>query len=405
MNEIIIGSVISTTMVMMLVFLVIGARRLLVPRGTARITVNHETLMDAALGGKLLGALENGGIHLPTSCSGAGTCGLCRVKVTGAGDVLPVERGTLTQADLAAGFRLACQVVVRTDLEVAVPADLLAAGSWSCTVKTSHTVSPLIKEIVLALPAGQTMEFRAGSYVQVTAPPFALDFTDVAVEPAHEPVWLRRGLRQLAARTDVPVVRAYSLANRPGEADALTLNIRLALPPGSRPQVPPGVVSSYLFGVRAGDVIEVSGPYGNFFATDSDREMVIIGGGVGMAPLRSIVFEQLENRKSRRTISYWYGARECIDIYYADEMEGLAREHQNFSWHVALSEPAPDDAWDGEVGFIHDVVYRRHLQDHPSPETCEYYLCGPPLMIEAVRALLNKLGVAPEDVFLDDFGG
>ncbi|GJM44006.1 MAG: Na(+)-translocating NADH-quinone reductase subunit F [Gemmatimonadota bacterium] len=405
MNVVLIGSLISTALVMVLVLIVIGARRLLVPHGLVRLSVNRETFIDAALGDKLLGALDQGGIHLPNSCSGAGTCGLCRVAVGGAGDVLPVERAKLTQSDIAAGFRLACQVVVRNDLDVTVSADLLAAESWSCTVKTSRTVSPLIKEIVFALPAGDKLQFRAGSYVQVTAPPFRLNFADVAVDPVHEEAWRGRGLRQLSARSDIPVTRAYSVANRPHDTDVLNLNIRLALPPGSRPELPPGVVSSYLFGVKPGDTIEVSGPYGHFFATDSDREMIVIGGGVGMAPLRAIVFDQLENRNSGRTISYWYGARERIDIYYADEMERLAREHKNFHWHVALSDPSPDDAWDGDTGFIHDVVYRRHLRDHPKPAECEYYLCGPPLMVEAVRALLNKLGVAPEDVFYDDFGG
>ena len=405
MSEILVGSAIFTGLVMVLALIVIGARRLVMLQGTARLTVNRENVIDAALGEKLLGALEHGGIHLPTSCGGAGTCGLCRVQVNGAGDVLPVERGTLAQADITAGLRLACQVVVRNDLDVTVPADLLAAESWSCTVKSSRTVSPLIKEILLALPEGCGRQFRAGSYVLVTAPPYHLDFADVAVQPAHEEAWRRRGLREISAHSDVPVTRAYSLANRPDETEFLNLNIRLALPPGSRPEVPPGMVSSYLFGVNAGEVIEVSGPYGNFFATDSDREMIVIGGGVGMAPLRAIVFDQLENRQSGLTISYWYGARERIDLYYADEMERLAREHENFSWHVALSDPVPDDAWGGDTGFIHDVVYRRYLKDHPNPSACEYYLCGPPLMIEAVRAMLEKLGVAPEDVFFDDFGG
>ena len=405
MSEILIGSAIFTLLVMVLGLIVIGARRLLMPQGMARLTVNRENVIDAALGEKLLGALEHGGIHLPTSCSGAGTCGLCRLQVSGTNEVLPVERGKLTQADISAGFRLACQVVVRNDLDVIVSTDLLAAETWSCTVKGSRTVAPLIKEILLALPAGYGRTFTAGSFVQVTAPPYRLDFTDIAVEPEHEEAWRRRGLRKFSAHSDIPVTRAYSLANRPDETEVLNLNIRLALPPGSRPEVPPGVVSSYLFGVKTRDVIEVSGPYGNFFATDSDRELIFIGGGVGMAPLRSMVFDQLENRCSGRVISYWYGARERVDIYYADEMERLAREHENFSWHVALSDPAPGDAWDGDTGFIHDVVNCRYLKGHPNPAGCEYYLCGPPLMIEAVRALLNKLGVAPKDVLYDDFGG
>lgn len=405
MSEILIGGAISTTLVMLLVLIVIGARRLLMAQGRARLTVNREILIDASLGEKLLQALADGGIVLPTSCSGAGICGLCRVVVSGAGEALPVERGKLSQADLSAGVRLACQVVVRSELHVTVPDGLLAAESWRCTVRSTRTLAPLIKEIVLVLPAGREVRIRAGSYVQLTAPPFRLEFAEIAIEPEHEEWWSRRGLRRLAAHSEIPVTRAYSVANRPDERETLTLNVRLALPPGRKPELPPGVVSSYLFASKVGDSIDVSGPYGNFFASDSEREMILVGGGVGMAPLRAIVLERLADHDDSRKIGYWYGARERIDIFYADEMERLAREHERFSWHVALSDPGPGDAWVGDTGFIHDVVHRRYLRDHPDPAACEYYLCGPPLMIEAMRALLSRLGVAPEDVFFDDFGG
>ncbi|MBE9554472.1 MAG: NADH:ubiquinone reductase (Na(+)-transporting) subunit F [Proteobacteria bacterium] len=405
MTEILLGSSVFTGLIMALVFVVLGARAVLMPRGLARITVNGERVLDAHLGEKLLGALEHGGVHLPTSCGGAGTCGLCRVTVTGAGEALPTERAVLSETDIANGVRLACQVVVRDDLEVAVSQDLLAAETWPCTVTETRTVAPLIKEIVLALPEGQTRSFRAGSYVQITAPPFTLPFSGIAVDPAHEAAWTHLGLRKFTARCKAPVARAYSLANHPGETDALLLNIRLALPPGGRPDAPPGVVSSYLFGLKPGDAVTVSGPFGDFFVMDTDREMVLIGGGVGMAPLRSHVFDQLEYRVTTRAISFWYGARGLIDLYYADDMERLAREHDNFSWHVALSDPEPGDAWNGETGFIHDVVYRNHLQAHPDPAACEYYLCGPPLMIEAVQAMLDRLGVPRENILYDDFGG
>ena len=404
MTEILLGSTVFTGLIMALVFVVLGARTVLMPRGLARITVNGERVLDADLGEKLLGALEHGGVHLPTSCGGAGTCGLCRVTATGAGDVLPTERAALNETDIANGVRLACQVVVRDDLAVTVAPELLAAETWTCTVGQTRTVAPLIKEIELTLPEGQARSFRAGSYVQITAPPFTLPFSEVAVDPAHEDAWTRLGLRKFTARSSAPVTRAYSLANHPGETDALLLNIRLALPPGSRPDAPPGVVSSWLFGLKPGDAVTASGPFGDFFVMDTDREMVLIGGGVGMAPLRSHVFDQLEYRQTTRRISFWYGARGLIDLYYADDMERLAREHANFSWHVALSDPAPGDAWDGETGFIHDVVYRNHLKAHPDPAACEYYLCGPPLMIEAVRALLDRLGVPRENILYDDFG-
>ena len=405
MMEIILGSSLFTGLIMALVFVVLGARAVLMPRGLARITVNGERVLDADLGEKLLHALEHGGVGLPTSCGGAGTCGLCRVTATGAGDVLPIERATLGETDIANGVRLACQVVVRGDLAITVAAELLAAESWLCTVMASHTVAPLIKEILLALPEGQARSFPAGSYVQITAPAFTLPFSEIAVDPVHEGAWTHLGLGKLSARSNGPVTRAYSLANHPGETDALLLNIRLALPPGGKPGAPPGIVSSWLFGLGAGDAVSASGPFGNFFVRDTDREMVLIGGGVGMAPLRSHVFDQLEYRKTTRRISFWYGARGRIDLYYADDMERLAREHPNFSWHVALSDPAPGDAWDGETGFIHDVVYRNHLQAHPDPAACEYYLCGPPLMIEAVQAMLDRLGVPRENILYDDFGG
>jgi len=405
MTEIILGSSVFTALIMALVFIVLGARALLMPGGSARITVNGERVVNAAVGEKLLHALDHGGVHLPTSCGGAGTCGLCRVTVAGAGDALPIERATLGESDIANGVRLACQMVVRGDLAITVAPELLAAESWLCTVRLTRSVAPLIKEIALALPEDKAQSFRAGSYVQVTAPAFTLPFADITVDPAHEGAWTHLGIRKLTARSNSPVTRAYSLANHPGETDVLLLNIRLALPPGGRPDIPPGVVSSWLFGLSPGDAVPVSGPFGDFFVRDTNREIILIGGGVGMAPLRSHVFDQLEYRKTNRAISFWYGARGLIDLYYADDMERLAREHDNFAWHVALSDPAPGDAWDGETGYIHDVVYRKYLQTHPDPAACEYYLCGPPLMIEAVQAMLDRLGVPRENILYDDFGG
>lgn len=405
MTEIFVGITLFTALIMTLVFIVLGARAVLMPRGLARITVNGERVLDADLGEKLLHALEHGGIHLPTSCGGVGTCGLCRVTATGAGDILPIERTTLGEFDVAGGVRLACQLVVRDDLSIMVAPELLAAESWLCTVRKTRSVAPLIKEIVLALPEGKARSFRSGSYVQVTAPAFTLPFSEIAIDPAHEGAWTHLGLRRLTARSNSRVTRAYSLANHPGETDALLLNIRLALPPGSRSDAPPGIVSSWLFGLRTGDIVPVSGPFGNFFVMDTEREIILIGGGVGMAPLRSHVFDQLEYRKTARTISFWYGARGLIDLYYADDMERLAREHENFSWHVALSDPVAADIWDGETGFIHDVVHRKYLLTHPDPAACEYYLCGPPLMIEAVQAMLDRLGVPRENILYDDFGG
>ncbi len=403
MTEILLGSIVFTGLIMVLALVVLGARRLLMPQGLARITVNGDRVLDADLGVKLLQALAHGGIQLPTGCGGAGTCGLCVVVVKGAGEPLPIERTTLHSADLARGVRLACQTVVRGDLELSVAEQSLSAQTWTCAVSRTRSVAPLIKEIVLSLPSALDLKLRAGAYVEITAPAFELPFASIDVEPRHAAAWHRMGIDQLAARSAAPVSRAYSLASHPGEAGRLMLNIRLALPPPGRPDIPPGIVSSYLFGLKAGDEVTMSGPFGDFFIRETEREIVLIGGGVGMAPLRAHVFDQLEQRKTSRRISFWYGARSRIDLYYVDDMERLAREHPNFSWHVALSEPAPDDAWDGEVGYVHDVVQRCHLQPHPDPTACEYYVCGPPLMLEAVRAMLGRLNVPPEQILYDDF--
>lgn len=405
MTEILLGAFVFTGLVMALTMVVLGVRSLLVIRGTARITINGDMEIEARLGDKLLDALSNGGIHLPTSCGGAGTCGLCRVQVTGGEDISVVERAALSNTDAERGFRLACQMFVRGPLAVELPTETLTADTWMCAVHESRSLTPLIKEITLDLPHGQLKSIRAGSYVQIVAPEFSLSFSEISVAPEYEAMWARLGLRALSVANSTPVTRAYSLANSSSETNRLVLNVRLALPSAGEPEVPPGIVSSYLFGLHKGAALEVSGPFGNFAATNTQREMVLIGGGVGMAPLRAIVVDQLENHDDKRIISFWYGARTISDLFYEKEMEKLAQDFENFSWHVALSDPTPDDGWGGHTGFIHDIVYRRYLKDHPDPAGCEYYICGPPLMIEAVRAMLGTLGVADASVFVDDFGG
>lgn len=395
---------------MALAIVVLVARAILWGNVRARLNINGERIIESLMGEKLLMALEHGGIHLPTSCGGAGTCGLCRVMITNStqsahGDhALPVERAVLSAKDVTSGYRLACQVVVRGDMQITIPEIMLSAQTWNCRVMETMTLSPLIKEIILSLPPGVTVDLPAGGYVMVEAPAFALAFSDIEIKPEHETVWKRLGLRDLKIENGLKQARAYSLANRPAETDKLVLNIRLALAPGTHPDAPPGVVSSYLFGLKPGDNVSVSGPFGNFFVNDSNREIIFIGGGVGMAPLCAHAHDQLERIKTKRIISYWYGARSLADLYYTNKMERLANDHENFSWHVALSDPEEQDGWDGNVGFIHDVVYNKYLKTHPNPQNCEYYLCGPPLMIKAVQAMLDKLGVAKENVFYDDFG-
>ena len=405
MTEILTGALVFTGLIMALTMVVLGVRRLLVIRGTTLITINGDMEIKARLGDKLLDALSSGGFHLPTSCGGAGTCGLCRVQVSGGDGISVVERAALSSRDAEGGFRLACQMVVRGPLKIRLPTEILAAETWVCTIHESRSLTPLIKEITLALPPGQLKSIRAGSYVQIVAPEFSLPFSKISIADEYEPTWNRLGLRALSVANFAPVARAYSLANSSSETNYLVLNVRLSLPPAGEPDVPPGIVSSYLFGLHKGAELQVSGPFGNFAASDTNREMVVIGGGVGMAPLRAIVVDQLENHEGRRTISFWYGARAIEDLYYEKEMESLAGKFENFSWHVALSDPAPEDVWDGDTGFIHNIAYHRYLKHHPDPAGCEYYLCGPPLMIEAVRAMLGSLGVDDASIFFDDFGG
>lgn len=405
MGEILLGTAVFTGLVMALALIVLAARAVIWGRGKAHIGVNGEIDFDNPLGGKLLDALSSAGVHLPSACGGGGTCGLCRVRVSGVNDeALPVERVKLSPRDVKDGYRLACQVVVRGDMQVDVAPEFMGTSVWACPVVSAKTLSPLIKEIVFAFPPGEERDLPAGSYVLVNAPAIRLPFSDIDIAPEHEPAWQHMGLRRLEATHAAPQSRAYSLVLRPDGKPHLTLNIRLALPPANAPDAPPGHVSSYLFGVKPGDTVEVVGPFGHFFVQDGDAEMIFIGGGVGMAPLYTHVYDQLEARGTGRKVSYWYGARGRADLYYADEMAALAAQHGNFSWHPVLSEPAPSDDWAGATGFVHDALYRGYLKDHPAPETCEYYLCGPPLMIKAVRALLDKLNVPRENVFSDDFG-
>jgi Na+-transporting NADH:ubiquinone oxidoreductase subunit F len=407
MNEILIASSFFTGLILLLVFIVLTARTLLLTRGIAHLTINGGRVIEGELGDTLLGMLDEAGVYLPTSCGGMGTCGLCRVQVgegSGSDSIRPIERVTLDETQIEQGYRLACQLVVEGNLDISVPPELLIAKNWRCTVEGTKMLAPLIKEIVLTLPENDRQEFPAGCYVIVVAPPFEIDYAEIEVDPRYETDWERAGLRGLRVTSDVEKSRAYSLVNRPGETQRLVLNIRLALPPAATPRVPPGVVSSYLFSLKPGEKVLASGHYGDFFVKQTNRELVFIGGGVGMAPLYAHVYDQLERLASSRTISFWYGARTLKDLYYADEMETLAREHANFSWHVALSDPGGDDAWNGARGFIHEVVFDEYLVSHPNPRNCEYYLCGPPLMIAAVRSILRRLEVPPENILYDDFG-
>jgi Na+-transporting NADH:ubiquinone oxidoreductase subunit F len=405
MNEIVLGSVLFVAIVLILSSVVVAARALLLPTNAVRVRVNRGKELGGKAGTKLLEILSDGGVPVPAACGGKGTCGQCRVTVKdGAGSPLPTEAAKLTRGEMREGVRLACQITVRNDLDVGVAEDILGAESWTCRVASTAMLSPLIREIVLELPEGETLDFRAGAFVQVTAPAYDLAFADFDIAPEHHAFWDRFGLRQMISRNAAPTSRAYSVANRPGDRGCVVLLIRLALPPPTVPGAPPGIVSSWLFGLKAGDEVAVAGPYGEFAARETGREMVFIGGGVGIAPLRAIIFDQLERVGTQRPMSFWYGARSRADLFYEDEFHALAARHANFTWTPALSEPAPGDDWKGATGFVHDVVLKQHLAGHPAPEDCEYYLCGPPLMIRAVLAMLDEVGVDPDSIFFDDFG-
>lgn len=408
MTEILLATLLLCAIVLTLSLVVIGARRIFVPSLPVDITVNSKAKIAGTTGKKLLAILDGASIPLPSACAGAGTCGLCRVRIAdGAGDPLPTELARLDAAEIRSGLRLACQVVVRNALAIEVPADMLAAERWQCKVVSNTMLAPLIKELVLQLPTAADFSFRAGAFVQVSAPAYELDFAQIEVAAPFDNVWRDSAWRALKVASDTPVSRAYSVANRPADTAAgqIVLNVRLAVPPPSAGvDAPPGIVSSYLFGLRPGQRVDVAGPFGDFQAQDSDREMVLIAGGVGMAPMRAIVFDELERKRTQRKMSFWYGARRRTELFYADEFSELARTHPNFSWTVALSDPDPADDGAGPHGFVHDVVNRAYLQEHPTPEACEYYLCGPPLMIQAVMAMLEDLGVERDSIFYDDFG-
>jgi len=405
-QQIVVAITVFTAIVLALVAMVLLARALFAPTGVAGIQVNRQRMIEVPLGSRLLWALFDEKIYLPAACGGRGTCGQCKVDVVGdVRGLLPTEAVHIKRREAAQGARLACMLTVREDLEIRVPKDVLDAKSWICTVSSSRSLTTFLKELVLTLPRDDQIQFEAGEYVLLKAPPYSLRFTDFNIESEYRAEWERYRLFELTSEIDEPEYRAYSLANQPAENSRIKLVVRIAIPPHDAPSdTPPGKVSSFLFSLKPGDSIAVSGPFGEFHARETNKEMIFIAGGAGIAPMRSIIRDQLLARKTSRKITFWYGARNLQELCYADEFDELAAQYANFSWRVALSEPTSNTTWTGYTGFIHSAVYENYLKDHPAPEEAEYYLCGPPLMSAAVTQMLEDLGVERDNILYDDFG-
>ena len=402
------GVVMFIIIVLALVIIILFAKSKLVASGSVKIIINDspEHTLEVPIGGKLLNALADKQIFLPSACGGGGTCGECKCIVSdGGGDILPTEKSQLNRGQIREHYRLSCQVPVKGDMKIEVPPEVFDIKKWECTVRSNKNVATFIKELILELPEGEHVDFRAGGYIQIEAPPHVAKYSEFIIEDEYKEDWDKFNLWQFVSKVDEDVVRAYSMANYPLEEGIILLNVRIASPPPRMPDVPPGQMSSFIFDLKPGDKVTISGPYGEFFAKETEAEMVFIGGGAGMAPMRSHIFDQLKRIDTNRKMSYWYGARSRRESFYDDEFDELAKEHSNFKWHLALSEPIPEDNWTGYTGFIHQVLYDHYLKDHPAPEDCEYYMCGPPMMNAAVIKMLEDLGVEPENILLDDFGG
>ena len=407
LNVVTLGVVMFTVIVIGLVAVILMARSKLVSTGSVKITINHDPSKSITVpaGGKLLNTLADQGIFLASACGGGGSCAQCKCVIeSGGGDILPTEASHFTKGQVKEGWRLSCQVAVKQDMAIEVEPELFGVKRWECEVISNPNVATFIKELTLKLPEGENVDFRAGGYVQLEVPPHHVQFKDFEIEPEYRGDWERFGFFNLESKVDETIIRAYSMANYPEEKGIVKFNIRVATPPpGSKH--PPGQMSSYVFSLKPGDKIAAFGPFGEFFAKDTDNEMIFIGGGAGMAPMRSHIFDQLKRLKSTRKISFWYGARSLREVFYAEEYDQLAAENPNFQWHLALSDPQPEDQWTGKTVFIHNVVLENYLKDHPAPEDCEYYMCGPPMMNMSCVKMLKDLGVEDDNILLDDFGG
>lgn len=411
-SSVIISSVVIFLLViLLLVSVLLYAKKKLTPSGTVTIAINSgEKELVVEPGQTLLSALGNNKIFLPSACGGGGTCAMCRCQVTdGAGSILPTETGYFTRKEQMNSWRLACQVKVKEDIQMEIPHEIMGIKKWECEVVSNHNVATYIKEFVVKLPEGENLDFKSGGYIQIDVPKIDVDFKDIIVEDKFRDEWEKYKMFDLKMVNPEPTFRAYSMANHPAEGNIVMLNIRIATPPfdrvnGGFMKVNPGICSSFIFSRKPGDKVTISGPYGEFFIKETEREMMFIGGGAGMAPMRSHIFHLFHTLKSGRKVTFWYGARSKKEIFYEEHFRAIERQFPNFKFTIALSEPQPDDNWDGPVGFIHQVIYNQYLIKHDEPEDIEYYLCGPPMMNSAVNKMLYDLGVPDEMIAFDDFG-
>ncbi len=409
---ILVSIIFFLTMVMLLVGLLLFARKKLLPQGKVKITINDEKEVEVDPGTTLLNTLSNNKIFLPSACGGGGTCAMCKVEVLeGGGSILPTEKGYFTRKEIQNNMRLGCQVKVREDMKIHVEPEIFGIKKWECEVVSNHNVATFIKEFVVKLPEGEFLDFKSGGYIQIDVPKCEVDFSkDIFVEEEYRDEWDQFKMWDLKMKNPEPIFRAYSMANHPAEGNIIMLNIRIATPPWDRKKngfmnVNPGICSSFVFARKPGDKVTISGPYGEFFIKPTKREMMFIGGGAGMAPMRSHLFHLFHTEKTNRKATFWYGGRSLRELFYTDEFEEIEKNFDNFKFHVALSEPKPEDNWSGYTGFIHQVILDNYLKNHAEPEEIEYYLCGPPMMNAAVFKMLDELGVPDEMIAFDDFGG
>lgn len=407
MNTVIVlGVSMFTGVVLSLVGIILVARSRLVSSGNIEIEINGEKTITVPAGDKLLGTLASHELFLASACGGGGSCAQCKCIVKeGGGALLPTEESHFTPREAREGWRLSCQTPVKQNMKIQIPEEVFGVKQWECEVVSNPNVATFIKELTLKLPEGENVDFRAGGYVQLECPPHEAKYSDFDIDEEYLGDWEKFGFLDLVSKVDETTIRAYSMANYPEERGIVKFNIRCATPHPSDLSVPPGIMSSWVFGLKPGDKVKVYGPFGEFYAKDTDAEMVFVGGGAGMAPMRSHIFDQLKRLSSKRKISFWYGARSMREAFYVEEFDKLAEENENFEWHLALSDPLPEDNWEGLTGFIHMVLYDNYLKDHPAPEDCEYYMCGPPMMNAACIKMLEDLGVEKDNIMLDDFGG